>query len=414
MAFKLLPEEKEDTALGMESLHRIPAQAAKGAGAFIAGGAGDIASLVHTYVANPLAKLLGGQDVPYEESQIGKILPTTEQHKKRLEEGIPYLKPKNKVEKFVSDVGEDTISLFLPGKALEKVGLRGTTALKSFATALGANAAGKIVEDLTGDPKKGAYTKMGTMILGSLINKPAINKEIGNLYNKADKLLPKNATVRTSRLEGEMKQLKNKILAGRQPTDLAASEKFVVDQADTILRQVQNGKANVGTLKASLRSLNENLQKAVYEAPSKGARVRAKSLATQINRSVNNTLKDYGRRNPEWWKLQKSANEAYGTVQQSNFISRFIENNISGSPVTHGLAHALGAVGGAITGVLPYQGAKLLYRIYKSPALRTIYARVVASAAAENATIMNKEIKKLDKKMQTEEKEEKVRFRLLK
>jgi hypothetical protein len=254
---------------------------------------------------------------------------------------------------------------------------------------------------------------MGIMFFSSLLNKPGVQREISNLYNRADQLLPQNATVNANRLQNQLNQFRDRILVGRQPRDLAPSETFALDQADTILRQIQNGQANVGTLRSSLRSLNENLQRAVYEAPDQGARVRARSLATNINRHVNETLEDYGRTNPEWWNTFRGAQEAHGTMMQSNFVSRFIENNIVGHPMTHGLMHALGVgIEGAFSALLPYQAIKIGYRIWNSPVLRRHYTRLVSSAASENAPVMNREIKKLDTLLQKED-EKKPKYRIL-
>lgn len=409
MPYKLLPETPKENMIGVESLHRLPAQVVTGAAAVVPGIFGDVASIPYAGI-NALTTALGGKDVPYEQSPLGKVLPTTAQHAQNLQSAIPYLKPKNKLEKFVNEVSSDTVSLFLPGGALRSVGLRGTTALRSFATSLGANAAGEAVKDLTGDPKKAAYTKMGIMFFGSLLNKPGINREINNLYHRSDQLLPQNATTNANRLHGELTQLQNRILVGRQPADLAPSERFVIDQSDVILRQIQNGQINVGTLRAALRSLNENLQRFVFEAPNRGARVGARRLALNINHAVNRTLEDYGRTNPEWWQSFRSAQEATATLHQSNFATRFIENNIVGHPLVHGLLGAFGVGLDVATGILPYQMTKILYRIYNSPTLRNHYTRVVSSAAAENAPLMNKEIKKLDAGLQKEQKKQKYRL----
>lgn len=404
MAYKILPEQQKPPTFSKESVHRLPAQAVKGAASSIVGFPGDVASLANDYVAGPLSQLITGEKaIPYEQTGIGKLLPTSHTFNKGLERDLPYLKPKNKVEEFVSDVTGDATSLFIPSKGLTKAGLKGSTAIKSFATSVGANSAGELVSDITGDPQKGAYTKMGTMFLLSSINKPKVKEEIGKLYSKADELLPKNAMVNAGNLEKDLTSLQDKILKGRRAQDLAPSEKFVIDEADKILRQIDFGEANVDTLKASLRSLNENLLKAVYEAPDKGTRTRARKMATQINRSVNNTLAEYGKINPEWYEAHKGASQAFGTMAQSEFISNFIKNNLKDTPALGHLVHALGISAGATGLAVPYQAAKILYRISKSPVLAKHYAKVVSSAAAEDAVLMKKEAEKLNDELKKEE-----------
>lgn len=411
MPYKILPEEPKPSSISKESVHRLPAQALKGAATSTTGFVGDVLSLPYAGI-NKLVTALGGENVPYEQSYLGKALPTSETFSKGLERDIPYLKPKNKVEQFVGDVAGDATSLFIPSKAITKAGLRGTSLAKSFATSLGANSAGDFVSDLTGDPQKGAYTKMGTMFLLSAMNKPKVQKEIGALYKKADELLPKDAAVSSKNLERELTGLKNRVLQGRTPQDLAPSEKFVIDEADKILRQVDLGEVNVNTLKSGLRSLNENLLNTIYQAPDKATKTRARKMATQINRIVNNSLAEYGKENPEWYKAHKGASEAFGTLAQSNFISNYIKNNLKDLPISPQLLHAIGIAGVSATGVIPYQSAKLLYRISKSPELAKYYSRVIASAASEDAVLMRKELTKLDDELKKQESKT-SKFRLI-
>lgn len=417
MAYKLLPKAPAPKKESMLSeAHRLPAQAASGAFSGLVGLPGTILSAGNEYIAKPITEAITGKKgVSYEDTPLGKILPTSQTIKESTQHVIPYLKPKNKLEEFANNVAEDAATMFVPGTGFAKVGLRGTSALKSLAVSLGANAGGDFVGALTGDDKKAAYTKMGIMFLLSGFTKPTANKEISNLYKQADQLLPQNATVNASHLRGDMNALKNKVMGQRVGGKkvLAPTEQFVFDEADKVLKQVQGNRASVQALKNSLRSLNENLQKAVYEAPDKGARTRAKNLAKDINRSINATLEDYGKTNPEWWKMHKSASGAFGAMAQSQFISRLIQDNVKGNIVTHGLLHALGVGTGAVGGIVPYQALKILYRMKQSPVLQKHYLRIVGSAAAENFPLMNKELHKLDKELQKENAKKKNKYKLV-
>lgn len=414
MAYKLLPETPKPPSISKESIHRLPAQAIKGAAAAVPGIFGDIASLANEYVAGPITKAITGQEtVPYEETPLGKILPTTAQHTRNLESGIPYLKPKNKLEKFVSDVTQDASSLLLPGGALTKAGLRGTRPLKGLLTSLGANAGGEFVGQFTGDEKKGAYTKMGLMFLLSSLNKPGAKQAVDDLYARKDALLPPDAMANTGKTVANTNRLKREILQGRGYEDLAASEKFVVDEADKVLRNMQGGQINVKTLESMKRSLNENLEKFVYEAAAKGSKKTARVKAALINGYIKDAMKDYGKANPEWWKLQQSADQAFGAMQQSNFVSNFIQKHVKQGGLAEGLLHLFGGAAETLgTGVIPYQATKILYRIAKSPELAKHYTRVLSSAAAENAPLMNRELRELDQKLKKEE-TRRPKYRLL-
>ena len=411
MAFKLVKEEQAPEKGFGEKLGRGAAQFAKGSIPVAAGIFGDVGKLVNDFIAAPLSEAITGKkSVPYEESLIGKAIPTTAQHKKVLEENIPYLKPENKMERFIDELGTDAASLFLGGPT--KIAM-GSKAIKAGSAALGSNLFGELVTDLTGDEKKGAYAKMGSMFTLSMLNKPGAQKAVSELYGKAAQNLPKDAQVNAGRLQQNLNNLKGRVLAGRKPSDLAPSEKFVVDQADRVLGSVQNGNMNVNTAIAAKRSLNEELQNIFNIAPSKQSRVRAKRLASEINQSLNQTLRDYGKSNPQWYKDFSAADKAFGTIAQSNYISNAISSHLAYHPVTHGLLHALGVTGGASGLVVPYQIVKLSHRFIASPALRKHYIGVLKSAAQEDATTMNKEVEKLDREIQKEDRTKKKKYKLV-
>jgi hypothetical protein len=371
---------------------------------------GDIASLINRFVAAPLTEFAGNKPLPYEETYLGKVLPTSQQTTEGLRSLAPeYLKPQNKVEEFVDDVINDTALLFSPAKTKVPYAKTASTAakyLKPFAVSLGANLVGKGVEDISGhDPQKTAWAKTGSLFLLSLLSKPAAAKYASQLYKEAESALPKGATVDASRLQNNLENLKQKISAGRPISSLAPSEKFVVDEVDNVLGLVKNGRMDVNTAWASKRSLNEKLEKVLFDTPEKRAQARARKTASQIQHELSQTLDTYGHLNPQFGKPFRSAEEAFGTIAQSNVVSKFVENNLKYSPVTSGLIHLFhGPIGGAAAqAAAPYQVAKLTYRIAKSPTLAKYYGKVLQAAASEDAAIFNRELERLDKALQKEE-----------
>src|SRR5262249_41142122 len=144
----------------------------------------------------------------------------------------------NKVEEFIDDVISDTASLLSPAKAKVPFAKTSSTIsklVKPLAISTGANIAGKATEDITGhDPQKTAFAKMGSMFLISLLSKPAAAKYAGQLYKEAESALPQGATVNAARIESNLGNLKDKVLAGRPASSLAPSEKFVVEEADNV------------------------------------------------------------------------------------------------------------------------------------------------------------------------------------
>lgn len=431
MPFKLLPEQKpEPTSFSSiaKSAARVPLTAATGVAASIPGVFGDIASSFNA-IADPLAKAMGQETVPYEETLLGKALPTTETHLKNIQEKFPQLKPRNKVEEFSQNFTKDAASLFAPGQIF-KMGKYALGPLRSLGISLAANTAGDVSGSFMGDKDKGDMLKRGTMLGLSLFNPTSAKDITRNLYEASRKALPQGASVNASGLLQSLTALENKILSSRPPgADLAPSEKFVMDGINSFRKLIQNGRVGIEALVAQKRSFNEEMQNNVYKLADRASRARARELGIDLNHSATDTLKGYGKANPEWWRLQSSADKAHGAIAQSNFISRILEKFMKGKP--EALAHIFG-IGlpagatfispiGSIAGTAGYQAAKIMTRIVKSPVLAKHYAKVVGAAAADASSIVKKdndkiirrEIDSFEAGLEKDSKKTKSRFRVL-
>lgn len=409
MAFRLLEEQapEEQSESFLESTGRQIARSASRVGEQIAGAPGDIFSMINEYIAKPITEFATGKPgVSYEETPLGKILPTTETHRKAMEKKFgKTIQPQNKYEKFLDQVLELATAIGTPGI---KAGQVGKTAFSSLGKSIGANLIGTGIQDITADETKSTLGKFGSLFLFSLIDKPRAAASVGELYKplaeKVTKLKPVNATG----LEAELNNLKGKMTKGT----IAPSEKFVIDEVDAILPKIVNGKITPEEAWASKRSLNEKLSKALFDIPKKADQARARKLATEIGHSLDNALKETEKQDPKFYKDLKAVNKAFGVISKSNLISNFIENNLKYSPLTSGLMHAFqGSVGSGIaTAALPYEVGKVLYRISHSPILAKHYAKTLAAAAKEDSIVMNRELKKLDQAMQKEQTKERYRF----
>jgi len=419
MAYRFLEEEepKENKFLssGKEAL-RHGSRTASNIATRAVGVPGDIFSLVNQFVAKPASKLITGKEgVPYEETALGKILPTTATHRKGLEEKTgEYLKPKNKVESFVDDVLEDTALLLSPSSVVSK-GLKAGGALKSFFKSVGANLAGETTKQVVGSETAGDITKLGSLFLLSVLDQESAAKQVGKLYRKAEENLPSSARSNASSLSKNLDNLEHQITKGRPLENLSPQEKFVINQSEKAKNLIQNGEISVEQAIAQKRSLNKELATLYKEVPKKGDQKTVKNFAKRIGSYLNQTIDEYGKKNPKFYKDYKAADEAFGTLAKSNFVSHWIENNVVQSPVTHGLLHVVGGnIGGAASGtvgaILPYQAAKLTYRISKSPTLAKIYGNTLKAAAKEDSKLFNKYLNELDEKMQEEEGKERYRF----
>jgi hypothetical protein len=375
----------------------------------VVGFPGDVFNLTNEFVAGPIAsKITGQKQVPYEKTLIGKALPTTEQHRKNIKSKTgQYLEPQNKVESLIDDFVSDATSLAIPGSKAATVGKKlakhgGMALLQSLA----GNVLGGTISNFSGDEDKGDYAKLGTFFAYSLINKKSAQKHLSDLYKPLEEKVSKLKPVSSGELESTLNNLKNKVSKGT----LAPSEKFIVDEVDSILSKVKSGTIAPEELWATKRSINEKLINTLYSTPEKAAQGRARHLAKGIQKALDKSLSQTKKQDPKFYKELKSVNQAFGTLAQSNILSKFVEKNLKYTPVTHGIVDLLrGPVGGTIAGAaIPYSAGKVLYRISKSPTvLGKHYARTLKAASNENAVVFNKELKKFDQAMQKEEKKSK-------
>lgn len=416
MAYELLEEEfpQENFALkaSKEGL-RHGARTASNLATRGVGLPGDIFSLINQFIAKPITEKVTQQEgSPYEETIVGKLFPTTETHRGRLEEKTgEFLKPHNKIEKFADDVVEDTALFFNPSNLATK-GIKTGKLLKNFYKSLGANFAGETVKQQGQNETAGNLTKFGSLIFLSLLDQESAAKQVGKLYNQAENNLPKGASEEAIVLNKNLNNLEQKVTRGRPTANLSAPEKFVIDQVGKVKNLIHDGKINIDQAWAQKRSLNKELSSLYKEVPARNEQKSVKDLSKQINGYINQTIEQYGKKNPKFYKPFKDADQAYGTLAKSNFISGWIENNVVQNPVTMGLLHLVG--GGIGTTVasfaVPYQAAKLGYRIAKSPTLAKIYGNTVKAAVKEDAKLFNKYLKELDNHLQEIESEDQYEF----
>jgi hypothetical protein len=221
-------------------------------------------------------------------------------------------------------------------------------------------------------------------------------------------------------LNNSLNSLSNKILQGRPGSNVAPSEKFVLDEIDKFKSLINNNRINMSSLVAQKRSFNEELQNNLFKLTDKASRTRAKTLAKQISHDVRDTMQEYGKANPEWWKYQSSADEAFGAIEQSNYISRILQKYLHGksSALTHlfgvgipsASAHLTGPFATSI-GVTAYIASKLGHRVLRSKALKTHYAKVIAAAATDNPKIIHKKIDELEQAIKEDEKKKPGKYK---
>lgn len=414
MSYRFLDEVTEESA--PESVARNTARTGSNVTSLGLGFAGDMFSLINEYIAKPVTEAVTGtKGLPYEETTLGKVLPTSSFHKKSFESvGGDYLKPKNEIEKFLDGAIENTALLYSPGSITTRGGKVLTGAQKqfrNFTKGVGAELFGKAAEDISGDPSSGKWARIGSLFALSIMDKQGAAKQIASLYKNAENAIPEGATTSSRSLENSMDSLIHKITKGRPSSNLSTSQKFVVDQAENVLKLTKNGQIPVDQAWAQLRTINEELSTILPNLPWQ-QRKGVRTMALEINSSLNKTLESYGKSNTAFAKNFHPAQEAFSAMAQSNFVGNWVQRNIKHPILSEGLVLLLGssAVSAASKAAVPYKAAQLMYRINKSPALTKMYGETLKSAANENIKQFNYNLQKLDEAIQLEESKPEYRF----
>lgn len=313
------------------------------------------------------------------------------------------LEPQSAKEELVGDIITDLPSLVTPIK-----GKVAPSILKALGISSAANFAPKVAKHVGAEEGTQQNVKMGTLLLSSLLGKNGFKgaeKFKDNLYAEANKLVPSESKVSAKNLGPALDKFKMDLKKGGSANSKVASLKKV----DEIKNAIKAGRIPIDELTNFKKSINEARSGLWQEfgGDTKG-RLSAKRNLDQVAKIIDNTLSEYGEKNPAWEKIYREANEAHGAIAQSRKISNTIERYAKKfAPHTVGavvidsllypssvvpLASGAGAAFGAV------KGGELISRIYKSPVLRKYYLDVLKQASIQDAAAMNHSLELLDKK----------------
>lgn len=374
----------------------------------VAGFPGDVvnfAKFISESLPTPPKSLRGKPSVVQEYGKKGlELIPSSNDIKEMssyLTSG--FTDPKGAVEELGDDITSLATSLLIPSKDPTKF----KSLLKSLGAAAATKGVGKGVESLGGGEKMQAGAEIGTLFLTGLLGKKTADKFVGEQYQKAKSQIPKGTMLDTTKLASSLEGIEKDLSRG-----ISTSTKNEVKGAISELR----AKASGGAMPAeeiieSYHNINERLtSKKLFDELSTGERKILKHRYDTFKDSINEEISKYGKKNPEFYKDWRNANQAFATIAQSKKVSNFLQDKLGKMPkyLTGSLAaellfghpYAAGAMG---TSAMSVKTGELLYRISKSPKLRQHYLNVISEASKENLPgviknlkFLNKEAEKID------------------
>jgi hypothetical protein len=335
-----------------------------------------------------------------------KLFPSSEQVREFNKDIFgTKLEPKNEWEAKADEAISDftALTLPLPGSKFK--------VLKPAMLALGGNVAKEIVGRMGGSEKEQTYTKLGTIFAGSLINPKSAQKLATDLYSNAKAARPIDAKVSAQNLERSVDSLEKQLMKG-DPS--ATSKRKTLDLIKDLKSKIQNNDIEIEELEQFKRDINE-ARSGLYEnfKTDKVGRKAAKRNLDTVSKFVDNSLKEYGRQNPQWEAFYRPANEVHGAIAQSRRVRNYIERIakkygmhaiLPALGIGHfgGIAGITGAAGTAAVGGAALLGGEIAVKLAKSPTLRKHYMNLINSAVKEDAVAVQRNLELLKKEMDKE------------
>src|SRR6185295_7925888 len=341
----------------------------------------------------------------------GSGLPTSEKLKEKTSKLTgEYLKPKTPGEAFSDEATEFIAPLLIPGSQSKNIGAlnKAKKIAMTVFKGIGGKAFGNYVRGQTGSEGLGKAAQIGSFIAMTLFNPLAMKKYVDELYSSARKSIPENARVSTRNYGDKLDTLKREINSSLSPSD---SQKKILGKI-TEIENKMGTRENPNVILDTKQSINEDLSELMQKAD-KTTRKQIRAYMKRLSGITNETLKEYGESNPDFWAKQRAEDEAFGTLAESTWVAKGIEKSLGGKKYQHlekalpFLIHGIGKLTPAIGGIAgkaatpAYFLARFAYRYAKSPVLRKHYNQLLLGGMEGNqkltesaATALEKELAK--------------------
>jgi hypothetical protein len=334
-------------------------------------------------------------------------LPTSQSLREKSEKySQGYTKPQNEFEERMGEVQQDIASFMLPGSGKYNL-------VRNIGIPIVANLAKEGIK-YAGGEKMGDAAKIGTMVALDLMHLKGggAKKFAGDLFNESEKLIPKGATLKSSKLPKSLANLEKSFESGgSRPSTEKALKKIGEMQS-----KLKNGEIEVQELIDFRKAINEiKTEIGGYEVQiPKPIKKKISANLDLVKKEVIEGLNEYGQTsNPEFLKLNKAANEAYGAYEASDKMATFIKKHVTTKNPALKTILGLGGVVkfpgiaakaalGAPAIYAGYEGYKILHQVIQSPTLRKFYGNILKGAAVGNASQVARNSKALEKQLDKE------------
>lgn len=368
-------------------------------------------------LTNPMSLMLGENNLKKvrdlaPDSKLMKMatgqMPTSSDIKEHVTEPIAemttgskeYIRPQSKGEDFSDELTEDISNMLMPGGGKAKPFVK---LARAVGIPLGGMLAKEGVKLGGGSEEAQNYTKMGANFMLSLMSKGKGAKAHANsLLSEAEKNIPHGASIAIPTHGPIINNLKNLIDKLESGSRSAPGKQEAMSELKEWIRNfektAQKGTISVKDAVEFNRNINSRIKAMKGFAIDLETRKQGVGYMENLKSANRSLLEEYGSKNPKFGVPYEAGNRAYGTFEQSQKVSDWIDKNYSKPIASMGFKHLFGLGAATIAkGLYPvHKGLQYAYQIAKSPELAKYYANGIKAAAEENRNAMISNFSKLD------------------
>ena len=370
---------------------------------------GDLTSVVHSLTAGPLTQMITGQETPYEENYISKLLPTSEMLHKGFEElSGEKLRPETPFEELLATGAGFGGSLGAGGW------LKKGRVLGKDIPALQRNLIASIVPASVLVGAKHAdlppWAQAATTVTSSLLTHKLTNKSFkeiaGDLYKKSDQIA-QGIMMPSGPLANRLQDFSTKLSEGLT-TGPKGRMRNVVNEIEG---KIGGGAYRLKDLIKWRQDVNE-VSKEFTKAQLKGSENEWRGLRNLIDQTIG----DYEKTNPEFSQVYRQANSLYRGLNETKSVENWIKSHKALSGLGIGAELFLGAFTHTLGGVIPAATAtkmtEMIAALVRNKGLRKAYADTFKNAAKQDVRATASSLNRMNKQLEKEgiEEEDKERF----
>lgn len=320
-----------------------------------------------------------------------------------------YLAPQTPGEAFSDEVTEFVAPILSPLKGVGTID-KAKRLFKVASLGIASTALGRKIEKETGSHGAGQAAKIGSYVMMSLFNPKGMSRYLSNLYGAARETIKGDVPLlNTKNYVNNLTGLEKEINSSLAPSSV---QKTILNKINEI-KTAATEEVNPNRILDTKQSINSDLSDLMKQSD-RATRKKIRGYMKRISGITNDALREYGEKNPKFWELQKSADNAFATKAESELIANNVQKALEGHHLPHlekalplGLhfaGKAIPAIGSLKAGAATplYFMGRFAYRYAKSPTLRKYYNNLLTGGMEGDAKLIQSSAQKVEKELAKE------------